>query len=105
MAFTLPDLPYAHDALEPVIDSQTMQIHHGKHHNAYVTNLNAAIEELSVPDCVNELISDLTKIPEGKRTAVRTRGEGSGPPSRPQNPIANLQMLSRSPNCRQMQRL
>ncbi|MHC4419361.1 MAG: superoxide dismutase, partial [Planctomycetota bacterium] len=44
MAFTLPDLPYPHDALEPHIDAQTMQIHHGKHHNAYVTKLNDAIK-------------------------------------------------------------
>ena len=76
MAFTLPDLPYAHNALEPVIDARTMEIHHGKHHNAYVTNLNAAIEGLSVPDCINELISDLSKIPEAKRGAVRNNGGG-----------------------------
>ena len=76
MAFTLPDLPYAHNALEPVVDARTMEIHHGKHHNAYVTNLNAAIEGVSVPDCINELISDLSKIPEGKRGAVRNNGGG-----------------------------
>jgi len=76
MAYTLPDLPYAHNALEPVIDETTMQIHHGKHHNAYVTNLNAAVEGLSVPDCINELISDLSKVPEAKRGAVRNNGGG-----------------------------
>ncbi len=76
MAYSLPDLPYAHDALEPHIDTQTMQIHHGKHHNAYVTNLNAATEGLNVPDCVCELISDLSQVPEDKRGAVRNNGGG-----------------------------
>ena len=76
MAYTLPDLPYAHDALAPAIDAKTMEIHHGKHHNTYVTNLNAATEGLSVPDCPDELISDLSKIPEDKRTAVRNNGGG-----------------------------
>jgi Fe-Mn family superoxide dismutase len=76
MAYTLPDLPYAHDALEPHIDARTMEIHHGKHHNAYVTNVNAATEGLEVPDCVGELISDLSKIPEAKRGAVRNNGGG-----------------------------
>ena len=76
MAFTLPDLPYAHNALEPVIDATTMQIHHGKHHNAYVTNLNAAIDGMSLPDCINALISDLSKVPDAKRTAVRNNGGG-----------------------------
>ncbi len=76
MAYSLPDLPYAHNALEPHIDEQTMQIHHGKHHAGYVNNLNAAVEGLSVPDCVNELIKDLSKIPEAKRTAVRNNGGG-----------------------------
>ena len=76
MAFSLPELPYAHDILEPVVDVQTMQIHHGKHHNAYVTNLNGAIDGLSVPDDINALISDLSKIPDAKRTAVRNNGGG-----------------------------
>ena len=76
MAYSLPDLPYAYDTLEPVIDMQTMQIHHGKHHNAYVTNLNQAVGGLTVPDCVNTLISDLSAIPETKRTAVRNNGGG-----------------------------
>ncbi|MCC6579878.1 MAG: superoxide dismutase [Phycisphaeraceae bacterium] len=76
MPFTLPELPYAFDALEPVIDAQTMQIHHGKHHAAYVTNLNKALEGLTHPDCVNDLISDLSKVPDDKRTAVRNNGGG-----------------------------
>ena len=76
MPYTLPDLPYAHNALEPVIDEQTMQIHHGKHHNAYVTNLNAAVEGLDVPDCPFALVSDLSKVPADKRSAVRNNGGG-----------------------------
>ena len=76
MAYTLPDLPYAHDALEPHIDTQTMQIHHGKHHNAYVTKLNGAVEGQDVPDCVGALISDLSQVPEDKRGAVRNNGGG-----------------------------
>jgi Fe-Mn family superoxide dismutase len=76
MTYTLPDLPYAHNALEPVIDEQTMQIHHGKHHNAYITNLNAAVEGLDVPDCPFALVSDLSKVPDDKRSAVRNNGGG-----------------------------
>jgi len=76
MAYTLPDLPYAHDALAPVIDATTMQIHHGKHHNAYVTNLNGAVEGVSVPECVNALIGDLSVVPDAKRAAVRNNGGG-----------------------------
>ncbi len=76
MAYTLPDLPFAHDALEPHIDARTMEIHHGKHHNAYVTNLNNAVDGLDVPECVCQLISDLSKLPEDKRTAVRNNGGG-----------------------------
>ncbi len=76
MAFKLPDLPYPHDALEPVIDAKTMEIHHGKHHNGYVTKLNDAVSGLSVPDDVNALIADLGKIPADKRTAVRNNGGG-----------------------------
>ena len=76
MAYSLPDLPYAHNALEPHIDAKTMEIHHGKHHNGYVTKLNAAVEGLDVPDCVNELIADLSKLPEDKRGAVRNNGGG-----------------------------
>ena len=76
MAYSLPELPYAHDALEPHIDARTMEIHHGKHHNAYVTNVNAATEGLDVPDCVGALISDLSQVPEDKRGAVRNNGGG-----------------------------
>lgn len=79
MAFTLPALPYAPDALEPYIDKMTMEIHHGKHHNAYVTNLNKALE--SAPELANktleELLShNLAAVPENIRTAVRNNGGG-----------------------------
>jgi len=78
MAFTLPDLPYAHDALEPHIDARTMEIHHGKHHAGYVSKLNAAVEghdELaSMP--VDDLIATLDRVPEAARTAVRNNGGG-----------------------------
>lgn len=78
MAHELPPLPYSHDALEPHIDSQTMQIHHGKHHAAYVTNLNKALE--SAPELQNksaeDLIKDLNAVPESIRTAVRNNGGG-----------------------------
>lgn len=76
MAYSLPELPYALDALEPHIDARTMEIHYGKHHQAYVNNVNAATEGLTVPDCVGELISDLSKVPEDKRGAVRNNGGG-----------------------------
>jgi Fe-Mn family superoxide dismutase len=78
MAFTLPPLPYEPTALEPVIDAQTMQIHHGKHHNAYVTNLNTAVagkadlESKSAED----LIRNLASLPEAVRAAVRNNGGG-----------------------------
>ncbi|MEV5029377.1 superoxide dismutase [Paenibacillus sp. LPE1-1-1.1] len=78
MAHQLPALPYAHNALEPHIDATTMEIHHGRHHNAYVTNLNAALE--SAPELqsksIDELIADLASVPEGIRTAVRNNGGG-----------------------------
>jgi Fe-Mn family superoxide dismutase len=78
MAFTLPPLPYAPDALEPHIDKQTMEIHHGKHHNAYVTNLNAALEK--APELqsktIDELLKDINTVPESIRTAVRNNGGG-----------------------------
>ena len=78
MAFTLPPLPYAPDALEPHIDAKTMEIHHGKHHNAYVTNLNAAIEK--VPELGKKSLEDLLRgvnsVPESARTAVRNNGGG-----------------------------
>jgi len=79
MAFELPKLPYAVDALEPYIDSQTMTIHHDKHHAAYVTNLNGAIEkhpELASKS-VDALIKDLTAVPEDIRMAVRNNGGGT----------------------------
>ena len=77
MAHSLPDLPYAHDALAPTIDAQTMEIHHGKHHNAYVTNLNVALEGTGLEDKpIGELVADLDSVPEAKRTAVRNNGGG-----------------------------
>src|SRR2546421_13129811 len=77
--FTLPPLPYPSDALEPHIDKMTMEIHHGKHHNAYVTNLNKALEQ--APDLQNKSIQDLLKnnlaaVPESIKTAVRNNGGG-----------------------------
>ncbi len=76
MSFTLPDLPYSYDALEPHIDAKTMEIHHTKHHNAYVTKLNDAIAGIDVPDCIIELVKDLSIIPEEKRQAVINNGGG-----------------------------
>ncbi len=78
MAHTLPALPYAHEALEPHIDTQTMQIHHGKHHQAYVNNLNAAIEK--APELATWSLDDLCRkidaVPEAVRGAVRNNGGG-----------------------------
>ena len=78
MPFTLPPLPFPSDALEPHIDKATMEIHHGKHHNAYVTNLNAALEK--APELadkpLDELLKDLNSVPEAIRTAVRNNGGG-----------------------------
>lgn len=78
MTYTLPELPYAYDALEPYIDVETMHLHHDKHHNTYVTNLNAAIEKHSElgEKSVEDLISDMNAIPEDIRTAVRNNGGG-----------------------------
>ena len=77
MAYTLPPLPYDYNALEPSIDEQTMRIHHDKHHQAYVTNLNAALEGQSVGDQpVEQLIAKLDSLPEAIRTAVRNNGGG-----------------------------
>ena len=78
MAYELPELPYAYDALEPHIDKETMNIHHTKHHNTYVTNVNAALEghENLASKSVEELISDLNAVPEDIRTAVRNNGGG-----------------------------
>ncbi|MFD2728811.1 superoxide dismutase [Enterococcus camelliae] len=78
MTYTLPDLPYAYDALEPYIDVETMHLHHDKHHNTYVTNLNAAVEkhpELAEKS-VEDLISSISTVPEDIRTAVRNNGGG-----------------------------
>jgi superoxide dismutase, Fe-Mn family len=78
MAFTLPALPYAYDALEPHIDARTMEIHHTKHHQAYVNNLNAAIEK--APELQGKSLDDLMRgvnsVPEAVRTAVRNNGGG-----------------------------
>src|SRR6476660_1198869 len=78
MAFELPQLPYAYDALEPHIDKETMNIHHTKHHNTYVTNLNNALEgnEELLSKTVEEVISNLDAVPESARTAVRNNGGG-----------------------------
>ena len=76
--FTLPALPYAYDVLEPHIDTLTMQIHHDKHHAAYVTNLNAALKDHTdfQSKTVEELISNLDAVPEAARAAVRNNGGG-----------------------------
>lgn len=79
MAFTLPPLPYAPEALEPHIDAATMKVHHGGHHNAYVTNLNKALE--GAPELANKsveelLANNLSAVPENIRTAVRNNGGG-----------------------------
>ncbi|CAM3673738.1 superoxide dismutase [Cytobacillus oceanisediminis] len=78
MAFELPQLPYAYDALEPNIDKETMNIHHTKHHNTYVTNLNNALEgnEELLSKTVEEVVSNLDAVPEAVRTAVRNNGGG-----------------------------
>jgi Fe-Mn family superoxide dismutase len=78
MAYELPPLPYPKDALEPHIDALTMEIHHGRHHNTYVTNLNKALEghaDLAAKS-IEDLISDMDSIPESIRTAVRNNGGG-----------------------------
>jgi len=79
MSFTLPPLPYAPEALEPYIDTRTMEIHHGAHHKAYVTNLNKALE--SAPELANKTVEELLAnnlaiVPEAVRTAVRNNGGG-----------------------------
>lgn len=77
MPFSLPKLPYAHDALEPHIDAKTMEIHHTKHHQAYIDKLNAAVagtEWEKMP--VEELITQIEKLPKDKQTAVRNHGGG-----------------------------
>lgn len=78
MAYTLPELPYAHNALEPNIDERTMQIHHGKHHQGYVNNLNNALEghaDLAAKS-LEDLLRGINEVPEAIRTAVRNNGGG-----------------------------
>lgn len=77
MAHELPALDYAYDALEPHFDAQTMEIHHSKHHQAYITKLNAAIEGTDLAEkSLCEILADLSQVPEAKRTAVRNNGGG-----------------------------
>lgn len=78
MAYQLPELPYAYDALEPHIDAKTMEIHHSKHHNTYVTKLNAALEghDDLASKSIEDLVSNLDAVPENIRTAVRNNGGG-----------------------------
>jgi len=78
MAYSLPDLPFSYDALEPHIDARTMEIHHSKHHNAYVTNVNAALDGHSdlQSKSIEDLVTDLDSVPEDIRTAVRNNGGG-----------------------------
>ena len=77
MAYTLPALPYAHDALEPHVDAKTMEIHHGKHHQAYITKVNDAIAGSELESkSVEVLVSDLGSVPEAIRGAVRNNGGG-----------------------------
>lgn len=77
MAYTLPELPYAKDALEPHIDARTMEIHHGKHHAAYINNVNAAIAGTSLEGkTVEALISNMSAVPADKQAAVRNHGGG-----------------------------
>jgi Fe-Mn family superoxide dismutase len=77
MAFSVPPLPYAYDALEPHIDKATMEFHHDKHHQAYVDKANAALEGGPLADTpIEEILKDLTQVPEDKRGAVRNNGGG-----------------------------
>jgi Fe-Mn family superoxide dismutase len=78
MAFTLPDLPYKHDALAPHIDARTMEIHHGTHQQAYITNANAALEKHAnlASKSVEDLLKDLNSVPEDIRTAIRNNAGG-----------------------------
>lgn len=79
MAFELPKLPYAYDALEPYIDARTMEIHHTKHHQAYITNLNGAIEKTPelAGKSLEQLVGDLNAVPEAVRGIVRNHGGGT----------------------------
>ena len=75
MTFKLPELPYAYDALEPAIDQKTMEIHHSKHHNGYVTKLNKAVEGTELADkTIEDLIANLDQVPNDIQTAVRNNG-------------------------------
>ncbi len=77
MAYTLPELPYAPNGLEPHVDARTMEIHHGKHHNAYVTNVNKALEGSGVAQqSIEDLCRNIESVPENIRTAVRNNGGG-----------------------------
>lgn len=78
MAFSLPKLPYAYDALEPHIDAQTMEIHHSKHHQTYINNLNAAIEKTGykAPESVEDLVASYKTIPDDLKVAVMNQGGG-----------------------------
>ena len=77
MPYELPDLPYAHDALEPTIDAQTMQIHHGKHHQAYVDNLNKALDGTEWDGRpIEQVLGTLAELPDDKQAAVRNNGGG-----------------------------
>ncbi|HEY5287283.1 MAG TPA: superoxide dismutase [Solirubrobacteraceae bacterium] len=77
MAYSVPPLPYAYDALEPHIDKLTMEIHHDKHHQAYVDKVNTALEGTPLADApIEDVLKDLDKVPEAKRTAVRNNGGG-----------------------------
>ena len=83
MSYELPKLAYAYDALVPHIDAKTMEIHHSKHHQTYITNVNKALADagFSAPACVGELISDLSKVPESIRGAGRNNGGGHANPA------------------------
>ncbi|MDA8745363.1 superoxide dismutase [Rubripirellula amarantea] len=77
MAYSLPDLPYAYDALEPSIDARTMEIHHTKHHQAYINNVNNAISGTDLEGkSIEDLISNLSSVPDDKKGAVRNNGGG-----------------------------
>lgn len=78
MSYSLPDLPYAYDALEPHIDAKTMEIHHTKHHQAYISKANAALEGHSdlAAKSIEDLVSDLSSVPEAIRGAIRNNGGG-----------------------------
>jgi len=77
MAYSLPDLPYSYDALEPHVDAKTMEIHHGKHHQAYISKVNAALEGTDLADkCIIELMKDLANVPSDIQGAVRNNGGG-----------------------------